>query len=59
MGEQGRIVGCWLIGAAGWRGLRAEPGVGVKVDVLNFFFRREWGLHKLWRSGFWWGLKGE
>ena len=52
-------MGCWLIGAVEWRGLWAELGVGVKVDVLNFFFRREWGLHKLWRSGFWWGLKGE
>ena len=44
----------WCSGVEG-----AVPGVGVKVDVLNFFFRREWGLHELWRPGFWWGLKGE
>lgn len=52
-------MGELLIGAAEWRGLQEELGVGVKVDVLNFFLRREWGLHELWRPGFWWGLKEE
>ena len=52
-------MGELLIGAAEWRGLQEELGVGVKVEVLNFFLRREWGLHELWRPGFWWGLKEE